>query len=405
MAMKIGLVIESFDPMRGGAEHWTWQFARWLLAANHEVHVVARHFPKPLAIDVVPHSLEGASSRLRFAEAAERTVRDLALDIIHDMGSGWTFDILQLHSGARAATFEQNLLLMPPGMRALKRRVAPLLPRYRQFEQLSGRQLADRGQLIVVPSKMVARDLERYHRVAPERIRLIYNGVDSDRFSPARALPNRRSTRAALGVSDETLLLLIAAHNFRLKGVPTLIRGLAELRREGRRVSLAVAGGKRFGPYQRLAARAGISDDVRFLGSVRDLVPLYGAADVYVHPSFYDPCSLVVLEALACGLPVITTRFNGASELLTEAVQGYVIDDPRNHKDLADRIGRLFDRRRRRRMSTAARQLALQHSFAQNCLELLAAYQEVPPPSTKRRFPFSPQVETTRDQALQAGAA
>ena len=116
------------------------------------------------------------------------------------------------------------------------------------------------------------------------------------------------------------------------------------------RVHLLVLGGKRLGPFRRFANRLGLEHRVSFLGPVEDITPYYAAADVYVQPTFYDPCSLVVLEALACGLPVITSRFNGAAELMTADVHGYIIDDPANERLLAEQMSKLLDRRQREQM-------------------------------------------------------
>ena len=114
-----------------------------------------------------------------------------------------------------------------------------------------------------------------------------------------------------------------------------------------------------------------------FVGPVEDPVPYYAAADALVLPSFYDPFGLVVLEAAACGLPVVTSRASGASELLSEGRDGYVLDDPADAASWADRLERLLDPALRRRMGEAARRLALQYTLERNCDALLAIYHEL----------------------------
>ncbi len=113
-----------------------------------------------------------------------------------------------------------------------------------------------------------------------------------------------------------------------------------------------------------------------FAGSVDDIRPMYAASDVYVHPTWYDPCSLVVLEALACGLPVITTRFNGVSELITDTLDGFVIDTPRDVSALAERMMQLFDAELRRRMGAEARRLADQHTLERNFTEMMFVFEK-----------------------------
>src|SRR5207302_9639466 len=124
-----------------------------------------------------------------------------------------------------------------------------------------------------------------------------------------------------------------------------------------------VVGHPRFQAYSRLAAKLEISNRVLFLGPRRDAHLCYFAADFLVHPTFYDPCSLVVLEALACSLPVITTRFNGASELLHPPREGYVLADPHEHELLAECMAALLDPARRAGCAQAARRAAAQWAF------------------------------------------
>ena len=120
------------------------------------------------------------------------------------------------------------------------------------------------------------------------------------------------------------------------------------------RFRLAIVGNPQTGPYRRLAKRLGIAANVRFLGFSSDPRNAYFAADLLVHPTFYDPCSLVVQEAMACGLPVITTRFNGAAELLDPPTDGLVIRDPHDRDELAGAISYFLDPVRRQKAARAA---------------------------------------------------
>jgi UDP-glucose:(heptosyl)LPS alpha-1,3-glucosyltransferase len=376
--MRIGLVVEQFDPLRGGKEQWSVQFASKLLERGHEVHVVARHFGDQVrTMPVVRHRLAPVKSPIGFAEGAEAALRSLALDVVHDTGAGWYCDVFQPHGGSRRALSEHNLLLLPEWLRPLKRAVDRRLPRHRRFETVMTRQYVNDGRIVLALSRRTLCDIERFHGVPRPQIRLGYNGVDPVRFSPEHRAQYREAIRRWLGIDDETVLLLIVAHNFALKGVPTLIRAMGRLAARPRRVHLAVVGGKRFGRYRRAAARLGAGSAVTFTGTVRDTVPFYAAADAYVHPTFHDSCSLVVLEALASGLPVITSRLNGAAELLTDGVEGSVLPDPADVDDLLARLEPLFDEATRRRMGEAARRLAMQHTLDRNVNEVLAVYEEV----------------------------
>ena len=252
---------------------------------------------------------------------------------------------------------------------------ARLLPRYREFDVLTARQYAGDSRIVLALSEMVRRDLHRFHDVPDKQIRLIYNGVDTRRFSPENRSTHRDTVRQRLGLGDEVLFLIVA-HNLRLKGLPTLLKAISLLESAPHAARLAVVGGRRVTPFRRMARRLGVSRRVHFIGAVEDAVPYYAAADVYVQPTFYDPCSLVVLEALASGLPVITTRFNGAGELMTPGEHGYLLDDPADAVTLSRQMSQLLDDDRRRQMSLDARKLALQHSLDDNVNRVLAVYRE-----------------------------
>jgi UDP-glucose:(heptosyl)LPS alpha-1,3-glucosyltransferase len=376
--LKVALVLEQFDPPRGGLERWSWRFAGELLSRGHEVHVVAKHFAESTqAMPIIAHRLEGTRSRLGFAEAARAKLIRLDVDVIHDMGGGWYCDVFHPHGGSWASLVERKLLLLPSWRRPLKRTVDRLLPRQREFRSLLRRQYADHGQVLVALSQTVADDFRQFHGVPAERIRIVYNGVDTDRFSPQRRLRCRQTVRRQLGIPDEKVVALIVAHNFRLKGVPTLLRAMGLLGARRLPVHLIVVGGKHLRSWRRTAARLGIGGAVSFVGAQDETAPYYAAADLYVHPTFYDTCSLVVLEAAASGLPVVTTRINGVSELLTHGVDSLLISDPGNADELAEQMQVLLDASRRQEMGAHARQTALRHTLKHNVEEILAVYDEV----------------------------
>lgn len=381
--MRIGLVLDRFDRRLGGVEQWTAQLADHLLARGQELHVVARSVAdRELRPGLAAHLLPAGSSRTGLADAAAEILRGLDLDVIHDMGLGWYCDVLQPHGGSRTAANEQNVRLSSAWLRPIKGLVAPLLPRYREFDALCARQYglppADRpGRVVLAISQMVREDLKRHHGLSDKQIRLVYNGVDADRFTPVLRDEHREPVRRRLGVGDAQTLHLIVAHNFVLKGVPALLRAMTLLRSAGHDAVLAIVGGKRTATFERKASRLGIADRVRFVGAVDDPAPYYAAADVYVQPTWYDPCSLVLLEALACGLPVITTLFNGAGELIDPGVHGEVLADPADEVSLAAAMARWSDPARRAAAAPLCRDLMLRHTLDRNVDGIFGVYQEI----------------------------
>lgn len=375
--MRVGLVVEHFDPRRGGLEAWSWQFVQTMLARGHALHVLARSFAD---FDAVPalhcHVLSGLYSRMGYAKALESRLADLDLDVVHDTGAGWCCDVFQPHFGSRTALLDRCLDILPWHLRPLKRLAFRVLPRYREFAALAARQYVNDGRLFIALSHKVADAFVGYHGIDRDSIRVVPNGVDCEKYTPGNRAIHRDAMREELRLDPDTLLLLMVAHNFRLKGLASAIHALARLRRNTPHVHLAVVGGGSQGRYRRLARALDVDNHVTFLGSRLDSIPYLAAADVLVHPTYYDACSLVVLEALASGLPVVSTRATGVDELMTEGVEGFLVSDPRETEAMARHLTKLLDPNLRQQMGGAARRLALQHSFAHNCDAIEAVYVE-----------------------------
>lgn len=376
--LRVGLVIEHFNPQRGGAERWTWDFAEQLLDRGHEVHVVACDFgPEVDGISVHPHPIRGGRTRLHFAAEAEEQLRSMELDVIHDMGAGWYCDLFTSHDGSRLAQWEHKLRALPRWQRPLKRLLIRRAPRYRQFRALYSRQLAEPGPLILALSTAIAEDYRRLHGVRAERIRVVHNGVDVHKFSPDYRALYRDEFRSRMGLSDQETAFLFVGHDTFRKGLATAIRAVGRLLAEAQPVRLIVVGGWRLKPYRRLARQCHAAESIRFTGAVENPIPYYAAADAFVLPTFYDPCSLSVLEAMASGLPSITTRSNGAAELLSEGRSGLLLSDPADDRELAFLMRRLLDSQQRAAMGAVARELALECTFEKNCDRILEVYQEI----------------------------
>jgi UDP-glucose:(heptosyl)LPS alpha-1,3-glucosyltransferase len=378
--MRIGIVTFELDPHSGGMGNWCWQFARALAARGCEVHVVAQRISRsPLPPRVVPHVIPAHATRVAFAHAASAYVKQLNVDVVHDMGAGWTCDVFQPHGGSHLAWLARRTDMFPAWLRTLKRPIDALLPRQRDFLRHARRQFDardSREKIFIALSHGVADDFVRLHGVRPEQIAIVPNGVDCQRFSPLNRSVYRHEVRERLRIRDETLMLLLAAHNFRLKGVPELLKTAGRLAANGRDIHVVVAGGKRLRRWELAAMRTGLARRATFVGSVTDMAPYYAAVDAYVHPTYYDPCSLVLLEAAASGLPIVTTRrCNGAAELFREGQEILTVGEPRKTEALMDRIDALVDSRFREQVGDAARRVALRHTFDRNVSDIMRVYE------------------------------
>jgi UDP-glucose:(heptosyl)LPS alpha-1,3-glucosyltransferase len=376
--MKIGIQIECFDPQAGGAEAYTYELTRRLLAHGHQLHLFTRAWmavPSGAQVHRVP--VTGLFRWQRdgsFARNADALAAAAGLDVILGMGKTFAMDVLQPHGGTIRRSQQQNLaLIASPVQRLVKALFNRVSPKHLAARRRERRQYARRPPPhIVAISRMVAEDMRRFYNVADDRLHLIYNGVDAERFSPQRLAELRPKARRELGIAAQQRVFALVAHNFKLKGVAQLLQASAVLRAAGKDFTVLVAGKGRSRPYRRLAGNLGCAANVRFAGPVEQIESIYAAADVYVHPTWYDPCSLVVLEALACGLPVITTRFNGASEIITEGQEGFILESPREVLRLAEKMELCFDAGVLKTMGAHARALGELYGWERNVREMIS---------------------------------
>jgi len=370
--LRILLVVERFDATVGGLEAWTVALARYLLERGHEVHVAATDFAAEPPI--VPHRVAAAALPSTLAQNVAAAVARARVDIVHDVGYGLSADLFHPQVGSRVLNLSRDLAAKPPLAR-WRMLASPAFRRWRRDLIATERRQIAAAKRIAAVSEVVRRDLAKLYAIAPARIVVIPNGIDIGRFVPASE-PERAAARAALGLGSE-VVYLAAAHNFRLKGLDLVLQALARVIREAPDVRLIVAGSGAIAEYTRKAARLGIGSRVTFAGQVADMPRLYAAADAFVHPTFHDACSLATSEALASGLPVITTRVNGAADGMQSGREGFVLDDPRDLDGMCAAMTALLSQEHRRALGREARKLAATRSFAANCAAVVAAYAEV----------------------------
>jgi UDP-glucose:(heptosyl)LPS alpha-1,3-glucosyltransferase len=182
---------------------------------------------------------------------------------------------------------------------------------------------SERLRAVICNSRMVAGEIRRRFAVPEARLHVIYNGVDLEAFHPRLRDQHRRVVRARLGIADSEMLYLLVGSGFERKGVPRLLEALARLR--GGRLAI-VGADRRTDALRQRADALGLGERVVFAGPQREVQSWYGAADCFVLPTLYDPFPNAALEAMASGLPVITSSSCGAAELIVEGENGFVCD-------------------------------------------------------------------------------
>ena len=308
--------------------------------------VVARE-AEPAA-DVAMIQVDEAGRRhplraLTFSHAAARATRERGFDVVHSFTRTRHQDLFRAGGGSHDDYLRRTHSRFGQAYRRL-------LPRHRSLLALERRVFADSDQRIQCASRLVADRLVESHGVERGRLLLLPNAVDAERFDPGRNAVVGRRLRQQLDERAECIWLFPAS-GWHRKGLDLCLAAMARLADPGLR--LWVAGRDAPGPWRRRVAAAGLGERVRFLGPRSDLEVVYAAVDGMLVPTRYDPFANVTFEAAAAGLPIVTTRANGAAEWLS-ANACRVLDEP-DSEALAEALRALRDAELRKRLGDAAR--------------------------------------------------
>ncbi|MBU1449936.1 MAG: glycosyltransferase family 4 protein [Proteobacteria bacterium] len=331
--MRLGIIRYKYD-FTGGAERVLGLLARGLAARGHQVQVMASAWQGGAPEGVSLHRVKPAKPAA-WAAAALDAARKLNLDSFLSMERVPGSPVFRAGDGVHAAWLERRA----PYESRLKRLSFGLNPKHRALLALERRTLAaPELRWVIAISRMVAEELQRYYRVPPEKIRVIYNAVDEADLAPARLPQTREQAREDLGLEQGRPVLLFLGSGWERKGLAFALGALARLPQ----AMLLVAGRDRVKPWQDKARALGVERRVVFLGLQPQVAPLLAAADAMVLPTIYDPCSIACLESLYAGTPVVTTAAAGASELVEEGVSGVVVSAAGEVEELAVACQRAF---------------------------------------------------------------
>lgn len=350
-SLKIALIRQRYVAS-GGAERYLQGVTEELTARGHDVHLFANSWAETPGVRLhrVP-VVRGMSftKALTFALGARKAVRRAGCDLVFSLERTFEQDLYRAGDGVhrewlaqRGASGTMHFNPLHLTILFLERRV--FSPR--------------RTGWIIANSRRGKEEIVRHYRFPEERIEVIYNGVDLNRFHPP---PQKEH--------HDDIHLLFVGSGFERKGLKYCVEALARL---PQRYKLKVIGKGDLRFFAHMAAHAGVRERFAFGGHDIDMPAEYAHADVLVHPAIYEPFANVCLEALACGVPVVTSRINGASEIIRHSENGAIVERPQDIDALVAAI-RLFENRD---VSAAARQTAEQYPFAGNVsrtLDLLFA--------------------------------
>ncbi len=324
----------------GGAETTVQHLARGLALAGHQVTVygveaedAARQVLGP-EIAYVPVPVWGGKTGrlLSYALNTRRLLRQAGPQVVFSLERTLGQQVYRAGDGCHREWLRRRAPFLSPAARAAQ----GFSLFHRVMLALERRLFADPGlRRVIANSRQVQKEIVRHYRVDPGRIAVIYNGLDRERFRPLED-SERAALKARLGAPAEAGIILFAGSGFRRKGLTFLLDAFGSLKNKA--AVLWVVGKGNPAPYLRQVRRLGLEERLKFWGPQADLAPVYQAATVLALPTIYDPCSNVVLEALGCGAPVITSTANGAGEFLTPGENGEVMGQPDDLAALAQAL-------------------------------------------------------------------
>jgi glycosyltransferase involved in cell wall biosynthesis len=218
------------------------------------------------------------------------------------------------------------------GLRGLHRQLY-----YQLLCMLENRVYRRKSVQLAAVSRHTAEQLATYF--SRRDVTVVPNGVDLSHFSPSARKQRRAQAREKLACSADTRLLLLVGNDWRNKGLPTLLEALTQCR--DLPWHLHVVGSDSPADFSAEIQRRQFQGRINFASETADILSYYAAADIYVAPSLEDSFNLPALEAMACGLPVILSSSTGMSDYITDGVNGLLLKNPQDARELAAALQRL----------------------------------------------------------------
>jgi UDP-glucose:(heptosyl)LPS alpha-1,3-glucosyltransferase len=374
--LRIAMVALNFH-RQGGSEGRTGHLVDALLTAGHDVHLVGARIGGSWDGRVVRHGIRVASHPrwlevLTFIGAAKRLLAQERFDVVHNQIRPYLPGVVTVGGGCHRFYLERVLPAEQGRLAALLKRCSPLHQILLALERRHYR--PDAYTWVIANSRLNRDGILSYYPLPDSRIRVAYNGVDSERFAPENVARFRGEVRQTLELADGDLGVLFVGTNFSRKGLDLVLEALVVAGAAGQHLRLIVLGGRPSPRWRRRVGTLGLTDRVRFVDSVPDPERYYGAADIFVLPTRFDPFANAMLEAMAAGLPVVTSRMNGAAEILMPGTDAYILDDPPGAPGLAKLLVELADADLRRAMGQAARSTAMRFPWRATALATLETY-------------------------------
>lgn len=354
--LTIGFVRRGYSAT-GGAEAYLQRLARGIVDLRHEVRLITTPEWPASAWPFGEITRLRARSTTAFADELEELRPQIHCDVLMSLERVWRCDVYRAGDGVHRAWLERRQQFATP----LQRLSRLFRRKHNDILRLEKSLFASGGAgRVIANSQMVKKEVVDLYSYTADKIDVVHNGVPVDRFRFDSA--RRENGRADLKLQDDEVALLFVGSGWERKGLRFAIEAVERCKNSKLRLLVAGRGNPR--GYK--------SNHVQFLGEVVDLLPIYSAADIFILPTIYDPFSNASLEALASGLPVITTRSNGFSEIIENGVHGSIVDLANDVEALRDAILFWSDKARRSSARSTIMERAGQFDIAKNVEHTLA---------------------------------
>ncbi|MEJ5226582.1 glycosyltransferase family 4 protein [Thermodesulfovibrio sp.] len=333
--MQIAIIRKKFT-FHGGSESYINSLIKFLIAKGHKVYIYSikwQNSPQGLPIIFKKIPALSFSSFLRdltfivFGYFVLRKDRN-NIDIIQSHDKFLIQDIYRAGDGCHIQWLKERWKRVN-----FFKKIAILLNPYHWLILLIERMIfkGKRFKKVIAISEMVKRNIVENYELDPDDIVIIYNGTDLDKFEKLDRETYRNQIRKKFGIDNKDFVLLFVGSGFERKGVKYLIEAAEKVEQPLTVLVVGKGNSKRYVKYIK-------KQRVIFCGPQREIEKFYVASDLFLFPTIYEPFGLVVLEAMASGLPVITTKLCGASEIITHGENGFVVDTPEETHKIAEFI-------------------------------------------------------------------
>jgi UDP-glucose:(heptosyl)LPS alpha-1,3-glucosyltransferase len=348
---------------------------------GHEVHLIVGKMSVPVDKRIVVHKAPivrcGRFLKIvSFLLFSRRILKKHRFDIVQGFGRTIKHDVFRAGGGCHKE-YRKNVLqkIKNPVVRYFKMYLPyQLLLLYIEKKQFS----RENFKRIVVVSNQVKKEIASNYQVPEKEIVTIYNGVDTDTFNPSNREKYFSTVREMVNIKYHEKIILFLGTGFERKGLVFLMRAFAVLKGNHPNTKLLVVGkDKAIQQYKQYAGKLQLADSVVFTGQQSDVQRFYAAADIFVFPTLYEPFGNVCLEAMSSGLPVITSRINGVSEIM-EGMEHLLLENPTNIEEMAEKMRLLLaNDAERAKVAIAVRKTAERYTISNNAQRFVNLYQAV----------------------------